>query len=94
MGRGAAANKSLLSGIKRITVTGSSEVTFENLRFLSITAKLKPKWAVLLVQCVNVPEIRPCFIPGVHVKSPSKYVPKYAAALFGPAATTQDLCLG
>jgi len=94
MGKGGAANKSLLSGTKKMTVAGSSDVTFEDLRFVGITAKLKPKWAVLVVQCVNVPEIRPCFIPGVHVKSPSKYVPKYAASLFGPAATTQDLCLG
>lgn len=93
-GRKSASNKSLLSGVKRIQVADNSTVAFEDLRFIGITAKLKPKWAVLIVQCLNVPEIRPCFIPGVYVKSPSKYVPKYAASLFGSNVKTEDLCLG
>ena len=88
------AGKQLLSGTKKVTVCGSPDVTFDDLRFMSITSKLRPKWVLLVVQCTNVPEIKPCLIEGVHVKSPSNYLPRYASDLFGPVVKTSDLCLG
>lgn len=93
-GKRCGANKPLLNGTKKVTISGVSDVTFDNLRFMSITSKMKPKWVLLVVQCTNVPEIKPCVIEGVRVKSPSNYLPRYASELFGPIAKASDLCLG